>query len=130
MPNNIRFATIPNGVVPLDTQITNDVPGFFQATLTNLDVPFEKILDQLEPPVTAIIGDVELKFLVANSLTRNRRLTVDLLDSDYEEHINGISSAQLADLQAVLHGNDLSFMQLELECISTVSKADCLIVKN
>lgn len=47
---------------------------------------------------------------------------------DYEEHIPGISAAQLADLRTVLRENDLRFLQLELECISVVPKADCLIV--
>lgn len=103
--DNIRFATIPNGVVPLDTQITADIPGFFHAVVTNMEAPFEEILDRLEPPVTSIIGDVELKFPVAvgrrrnipvavlwtmsasfylmlhrlESVTRNRLLKVDLL---------------------------------------------------
>lgn len=47
---------------------------------------------------------------------------------DHGEHIPGISSAQLADLRVVLNQNDLRFLQLTLECISTVPKADCLIV--
>ncbi|KHN30949.1 UDP-glycosyltransferase 87A2 [Glycine soja] len=61
------------------------------------------------------------------SLVRNHSLKVDVLD-DYEEHIPGISAAQLADLRTVLRENDLRFLQLELECISVVPKADCLIV--
>lgn len=47
---------------------------------------------------------------------------------DYGEHIQGISSSQLADLRVMLHQNDLRFLQLGLECLSTVPKADCLIV--
>lgn len=47
---------------------------------------------------------------------------------DCEEHIPGISPAQLADLRTVLRENDVRFLQLELECISVVPKADCLIV--
>ncbi|KAG5031995.1 hypothetical protein JHK85_015977 [Glycine max] len=47
---------------------------------------------------------------------------------DYEEHIPGISAAQLVDLRTVLCENDLRFLQFELECISVVPKADCLIV--
>ena len=47
---------------------------------------------------------------------------------DHGEHIPGVSSAQLADLRIVLRDNDLRFLQLALECISTVPKADCLIV--
>lgn len=49
---------------------------------------------------------------------------------DCEEHISGISPAQLADLRTVLRENDLRFLQIEMECISEVSKADCLIVNS
>lgn len=55
-------------------------------------------------------------------------MALDDADSDYEEHVSGISSAQLADLRTVLRENDLRFLQLESECISSVPKADCLIV--
>ncbi|XP_061359943.1 UDP-glycosyltransferase 87A1-like [Gastrolobium bilobum] len=151
-PDNIRFATIPN-VVPHRTQIAADFPAFFQAAITNIEAPFDNLLDQLQPPVTAIIGDVELQFPVAvarrrnipvallwtmsasfyymlhqlESLARNRGFKVHLLDDD-EEHIPGISSAQLSDLRTVLHENDMRFLQPEMKCISTVPKADCLIL--
>ncbi|XP_061359946.1 UDP-glycosyltransferase 87A1-like [Gastrolobium bilobum] len=147
-PENIRFATIPN-FLPHHTQIAADSPAFSQAAMTNIEAPFDNLLDQLNPPVTAIIGDVELQFPVAvarrrnipvallwtmsasfyymlhqlESLARNRDFIVDLL-----EHMPGISSTQLADLRNVVHENDLKFLQLKLKCISTVPKADCLIL--
>ena len=102
--NNIRFATIAN-VVPLQSQITDDIPGYFRAAITNMEAPFKELLDPLEPPVTAIIGDVELQFPITvgrrrnvpvavlwtmsasfylmlhqlEGLTRNQRLKIDLL---------------------------------------------------
>ncbi|KAK7305470.1 hypothetical protein VNO77_43376 [Canavalia gladiata] len=151
-PNNIRFATIPD-LIPLQSQIASDIPSFFKAVTANLESPFDHLLHRLQPPVTAIIADVELKFPVAvarrrnipvallwtmsasfylmlhqlGSLVPNRSLKVDLID-DYEGHIPGISSAQLADLRIVLRENDLRFLQLALECVSIVPKTDCLIV--
>ncbi|KAL5192049.1 UDP-glycosyltransferase 87A2 [Glycine soja] len=151
-PSNVRFATIPN-VIPFQSQIASDIPAFFKAVVTNMEPPFDHLLRRLHPPVTALVADVELHFPVAvarrsnipvallwtmsasfyltlhqlGSLVRNHSLKVDVLD-DYEEHIPGISAAQLADLRTVLRENDLRFLQLELECISVVPKADCLIV--
>ncbi|KAG2399207.1 UDP-glycosyltransferase protein [Vigna angularis] len=151
---NIRFATIPN-VIPLQSQIASDITAFFQAAVTNLQPPFCRLLHRLHPDVTALLADVELQFPVAlarlmdipvallwtmsasfflsldhlQNLVRNGALKADLLD-DREEHIPGISPAQLADLGTVLRENDLRFLQLELECISVVSKADCLIVNS
>ncbi|RDX79869.1 UDP-glycosyltransferase 87A2 [Mucuna pruriens] len=151
-PSNIRFATIPN-VIPLQSQIASDIPAFFEAVVTNMEPPFHHLLHCLHPPATALLADVELNFPVAvarstnipvallwtmsasfyfglhhlGSLARNHSLKVDLLD-DYTEHILGFSSAELADLRIVLRENDLRFLQLELECISIVSQADCLIV--
>ncbi|KAG5019670.1 hypothetical protein JHK87_015525 [Glycine soja] len=44
----------------------------------------------------------------------------EISSDDYEEHIPGISAAQLVDLRTVLCENDLRFLQFELECISVV----------
>jgi UDP:flavonoid glycosyltransferase YjiC (YdhE family) len=43
------------------------------------------------------------------------------------DHIPGLSSAQVADLQTILHENDLRVLQLAMECIATVSKAQYLL---
>lgn len=44
------------------------------------------------------------------------------------ENIPGISSAHLADLRTVLHENDQRVMQLALECISKVPRANYLLL--
>jgi len=50
-------------------------------------------------------------------------------DADGEvENIPGISSAHLADLRTVLHENDQRVLQLALECISKVPKANYLLL--
>ena len=52
----------------------------------------------------------------------------NLNDEDgHEEHIPGISSTHLQDLRTVLHKTDQRVMQLLLECISKVPKANYLL---
>lgn len=70
-PSNVRFATIPNDVVPLQSQIGADIPAFFRAAVTNMEAPFDNLLRRLQPPATAVIVDVELRFPVAVASRRN-----------------------------------------------------------
>ncbi|KAF7816161.1 UDP-glycosyltransferase 87A1-like [Senna tora] len=143
-PDSIRFASIPN-VIPLESQI---------AAVTKTRAPFEQLLDQLEPPVTAIVADVELGWPTAvanrrnipvallwtmsasfyctihhlNILSSNRRLAVHLFD-EHTELIPKISSSEeVGDLRNLLHENDPRFLELLLECISQVPKTDYLLL--
>ena len=75
-PHNIRYATIPN-VIPLDSQILDDVPYFTESLATKLRPAFENLLDQLEPPVSAIISDAELAWPAA--IAKQRNIPVALL---------------------------------------------------
>ena len=70
MPENIRFISIPN-VIPSEREKAGDFPRFYEAVMTKMEDPFEKLLDQLEPPVRAIIGDVELRWPTAVGRRRN-----------------------------------------------------------
>ena len=54
-PDNIRFATVPN-VVPSELVRAADHNSFFEATMTKLEAPFERLLDRLEPPATVILA--------------------------------------------------------------------------
>ncbi|KAJ1437572.1 UDP-glucuronosyl/UDP-glucosyltransferase [Sesbania bispinosa] len=151
-PDAVRFATIPN-VVPPERQKAANFPGFYEAVMTEMEAPFEQLLDRLEPPPTAIIGCVELRWPVAVANRRNipvaafwtmsasfysmlhhldvfaqhRHLTFDNLDGQ-AENIPGISSTHLADLRTVLHENDQRVLQLALECISKVPKSNYLLL--
>lgn len=69
-PEVIRFATIPN-VVALEGLRAADFPGFYEAVMTKMETPFERLLDQLELPITAIIGCVELRWPIAVANRRN-----------------------------------------------------------
>jgi hypothetical protein len=68
--NNIRFASIPN-VVPPERLKAIDFPGFYEAAMTKMESPFEQLLDRLEPPVDAILGDVELMWVIGIGNRRN-----------------------------------------------------------
>ena len=69
-PNNIRFASIPN-VVPPERLKAVDFPGFYEATMTKMEAPFEQLLDQLQPPVDRIIADFELQWPFGFRTRRN-----------------------------------------------------------
>ncbi|XP_020228882.1 UDP-glycosyltransferase 87A1-like [Cajanus cajan] len=54
-------------------------------------------------------------------------VSIDTLDEE-ASNIPGISSAHLTDLRTVLHDNDQRVLQLALECISKVPKANYLLL--
>ncbi|XVF46189.1 hypothetical protein PTKIN_Ptkin03bG0007300 [Pterospermum kingtungense] len=60
-PDNIRFETVPN-VIPPERLKAADFPGFYEAVMTKKEAPFEQLLDRLEVPVTAILGDIEVRW--------------------------------------------------------------------
>ncbi|PNY14823.1 UDP-glycosyltransferase 87A1-like protein [Trifolium pratense] len=151
-PEAISFTTIPN-VIPPERERAADFPGFYEAVMTKMEEPFERLLDQLEPTVNAIIGDVELRWPVAvanrrnipvaafwtmsasfysmlhhlDVFSRNHQLTVDKLD-ERAGNMPGISSLHTEDLRTVLHENDHRVLQLALECISKVPNANYLLL--
>jgi hypothetical protein len=69
-PDNICFGSIPN-VIPSELVRAADNNSFFEATMTKLEAPFVKLLDQLEPPVTVIIHDTVLFWAVGVGNRRN-----------------------------------------------------------
>lgn len=72
-PHNIRFATVPN-VIPAERLKAVDFPGFYEAVMINLELPFEELLDHLEPPVDVFFADVELLWGV--SVGNRRKIPV------------------------------------------------------
>ncbi|KAJ6751021.1 hypothetical protein OIU85_001546 [Salix viminalis] len=79
-----------------------------------MEAPFEQLLDQIEIPVTAIIGDIE-----------NQKSPTSLLGQ--VDYIPGSSSSDLAELQKVFQKTDQRVFQLALECISKVPQAQYLL---
>ena len=74
-PDSLRFATIPN-VVPPERLKAADFPAFYEAVMTNMEAPFERLLDRLEPPPDAIVADVEV--LWGADVGRRRNIPVAL----------------------------------------------------
>uniref|UniRef100_A0A2N9IP96 Glycosyltransferase n=1 Tax=Fagus sylvatica TaxID=28930 RepID=A0A2N9IP96_FAGSY len=154
-PKNICFASIPN-VVPPEHLKAVDFPGFYEATMTKMEAPFEQLLDWLEPPVDAILGDVELMWAIGvgnrrnipvasvwtmpaaffsmlhhyDLFARNRHLLVNSfeLGEQHVDHIPGLSSTQVDDLQTIFNENDHRVLHLAMECISKVPKAQYLLL--
>ncbi|KAJ8751136.1 hypothetical protein K2173_016317 [Erythroxylum novogranatense] len=149
----IRFASIPN-VIPSELVRGADFPGFYEAVMTKMAEPFELLLDQLELPVTTIISDSELLWAIRIGNKRNipvatlctvpatvfsvfhhfshlhnQQILVNLLENEDEMvcDVQGISSTHLADLRAIFHGYPRRVVQLTLECISWVPKAQFLL---
>ncbi|KAM7522029.1 hypothetical protein LguiA_011931 [Lonicera macranthoides] len=62
-PANLTFATIPN-VIPSELERAADFPGFYKATLTNLEEPVQRLLDRLELKPSVMIHDTYLRWVV------------------------------------------------------------------
>ncbi|CAI0451783.1 unnamed protein product [Linum tenue] len=66
----VQFRTIAN-VIPPERLKAGDFPGFYEAVMTEMESPFEQLLDQLQPPATAIIGDIEVRWAMGVGNRRN-----------------------------------------------------------
>ncbi|KAL5818260.1 hypothetical protein ACOSQ3_022158 [Xanthoceras sorbifolium] len=123
---NIRFATISNNVIPSAQLQVADVITFFRAVKL-MATPFEQILDRLDPPLTTIITDILLPFVIEAGYNRSILVAlfwapsattftilyhVHLFDkgipvnmeengNDVVDFIPGISSIRVADLPRV-----------------------------
>ncbi|KAJ6804818.1 indole-3-acetate beta-glucosyltransferase isoform X1 [Iris pallida] len=58
-PPGIRLASIPN-VIPSEVGRAGNFSGFLEAVYTKMEEPFERLLDRLEPPASAIVADTYL----------------------------------------------------------------------
>ncbi|OMP02401.1 UDP-glucuronosyl/UDP-glucosyltransferase [Corchorus olitorius] len=69
-PDTMRFCSIPNVLPPAMTRAAN-LFGFFEAVWTKMDAPFQRLLDQLDPPPTLIMADTLLFWAVSAGNQRN-----------------------------------------------------------
>ena len=58
-------------MIPPEWEKAANFPGFYEAVMTKMEAPFEKLLDQFELPVNVIVGDVELQWSVDVGNWRN-----------------------------------------------------------
>ncbi|KAM7258949.1 hypothetical protein ACFE04_014690 [Oxalis oulophora] len=155
-PENITFATIPN-VLPSELVRGNNFPGFYAAVMSKMEVPFEKLLDKLEPPIAYIIADMELMWAIPVGNCRNipvaslctmsasalsiishpalhqhRDALIKFLDNGEEllTNIPGISTTNVTDLQMIFYEEDPFVLSLVLEFISRLPKAKYLLINS
>ncbi|KAG6631153.1 UDP-glycosyltransferase 87A1-like [Carya illinoinensis] len=151
---NIRFATIPN-VIPSEIGRAKDFPRFIQAVNTTMEAPFEELLDRLEHPVSAIVADTYVIWVVRvgnrrnipvaslmtmsatvfsvlhhfELLVQNGHFPVELSECGDElvDYIPGVPTTRLADLPTFFSGDGLKVLPLIRGCILSVSKAQYLL---
>ncbi|KAH7542764.1 hypothetical protein FEM48_Zijuj02G0109300 [Ziziphus jujuba var. spinosa] len=73
-PDNIRFSSIPN-VVPSERVRAANMTAFFDAVMSQMEAPFERLLDRLEPPPSVILADTYLLWAVGLGNRRNIRVS-------------------------------------------------------
>ncbi|XP_059659838.1 UDP-glycosyltransferase 87A2-like [Cornus florida] len=154
-PANFRFGSIPN-VVPSEVGRGKDFLGFYEATLTKLEDPFERFLDLLEPPrPSVIIYDTYLKWVVGvgnrrnipvasfftmaasvfsffhhfDLLVQNGHFRADVSERGNEivDYIPGVPPTRIKDLTTVYYDDARKVLQRVLEAISWVQKAQYLL---
>ncbi|KAG2673005.1 hypothetical protein I3760_13G069400 [Carya illinoinensis] len=153
-PANIRFATIPN-VIPSEIGRAKDFPGFIQAVNTTMEAPFEEMLDRLDHPVSAIVADTYLIWVVRvgnrrnipvaslmtmsatvfsvlhhfELLVQNGHFPVELSERGDElvDYIPGVLTTRLADLPTFFSGDGLKVLPITRDCVLSVSKAQYLL---
>ncbi|KAK4856107.1 hypothetical protein QYF36_014185 [Acer negundo] len=152
-PDNIRFGTIPN-VIPSELGRAKDFSGFLEAVSTKTEAPFEKFLDRLEYPVTAIVADTYLVWVPGfgnrknipvaslwtmsasvfsifhhfHLLEKHGHFPVELSERGHEivEYIPGLPPTRLANLPTIFYQTSKQNLHRALECVGEVSKAHYL----
>ncbi|PSR95035.1 UDP-glycosyltransferase [Actinidia chinensis var. chinensis] len=150
-PANFRFSTVPN-VIPSEFGRGADFPSFFEAVMTKLQEPFERLLDRLEPsvivydtllawmvgvgnrrniPVASLWATPALAFTVlqhVDLMVQNGHFPVNLSEKGKEQidYIPGIPPMRIEDLSTIFTGNGQVMHRLR-EAISLVPKTQYLL---
>ncbi|CAI0399773.1 unnamed protein product [Linum tenue] len=152
--DKIRFATVPN-VIPSELVRAKDFPGFVKAVTTKLQAPFEMVLDELELelPVNTIIADTYLLwmsevgnrrgipvaslwtmsasvfsvFLHFDLLRQHRHYPIEDFSEETVDYIPGLPPTPISDLQPFISEASRQILPVALECISLVSRVQCLL---
>ncbi|KAF3560316.1 hypothetical protein F2Q69_00011881 [Brassica cretica] len=154
-PNRIHFATLPN-LIPSELVRANNFTGFIDAIYTNLEEPFEHLLDSLSfPPPTVIISDTFVLWAVSVGTRRNIPVASfwtesaailslfvhsDLLqltaifrpnhqtkEDEVVDYIPGLSPTRLRDLPEIYHGFSHQVFNKFKPCFDELSKAKYLL---
>ncbi|CAN7104447.1 unnamed protein product [Brassica rapa subsp. narinosa] len=155
-PYRIHFATLPN-LIPSELVRANNFTGFIDAIYTNLEEPFEHLLDSLSsPPPTVIISDTFVLWAVSVGTRRNIPVASfwtesaailslfvhsDLLaahghfptepsetkEDEVVDYIPGLSPTRLRDLPEIYHGFSHQVFNKFKPCFDELSKAKYLL---
>ncbi|XP_031271889.1 UDP-glycosyltransferase 87A1-like [Pistacia vera] len=152
-PDNLGFASIPN-VIPSELVRGVEFPRFYEAVMTKMEVPFEQLLDRLDPPVTNIITDSELFWAIRIGNCRNipvaslcttsatffsklhyfgtiqdQHSLADLLGKGDEilDIPAAVSSTDVSDIRTIYGASGRGVMQLALKGHSWVQKSQYLL---
>ncbi|XP_023532234.1 UDP-glycosyltransferase 87A2-like [Cucurbita pepo subsp. pepo] len=153
-PQNIRFATIPN-VIPSELGRANDFPGFIRSVNSDMEAPTDTLLTRLHPPLTAIVADAFLPWMV--QLGNNLRIPVaslwpmsvtvfsilyhfELLQENGDfpaelsergeqivDYFPGVSKIRLADLPSFFSGNGVKVVGGAVKSARSVDNSQFLI---
>ncbi|KAJ4891320.1 UDP-glycosyltransferase 87A1 [Raphanus sativus] len=155
-PDRIHFATLPN-LIPSELVRANNFTGFVDAIYTNLEEPFEQLLDHLgSPPPTVIISDTFVLWAVRVGTRRNipvaslwtesatilslfihsgllaahGHFPVEASESKEDEvvdYIPGLSPTRLGDLPEIYRGFSHQVFNKVRPCFDELSKAKYLL---
>ncbi|KAF3633079.1 putative UDP-glycosyltransferase 87A2-like [Capsicum annuum] len=154
LPENINYATIPN-VIPSEVGRAKDFPGFFKATLTKLEGPVEKLVDELLMKPSVIVYDTYLSWVIGlgnrknipvasfftmsaavfsisyhmDLLAQNGHYNANLTGKVQEQvdYIPGIPLIRVLDLPTPFHGMGQELLDVVKDVFSTASKAQYLL---
>ncbi|KAL2899274.1 UDP-glycosyltransferase 87A2 [Bienertia sinuspersici] len=154
-PANIRFASLPQ-VIPSEASRADDMAGFIEAVLAKLKNPFERLIDGLEPPPTAIVYDTWLSTWMVDVANR-RNIAVaslfpmsasvftvfyhfDLLlqhahfplnvsekGDEIVDYIPGLPTTTIKDLTTIFEGHGKKMILQLLDTFSILKNATCLL---
>ncbi|KAL8162570.1 hypothetical protein V2J09_014059 [Rumex salicifolius] len=154
-PPNLSFGVIQQ-VVPSESGRGKDFPSFIEATLTKLEAPFERLLDRLEPPPTAVVYDTYLFWAAGVANRRNLPVAAfcttsatmftvlchfDLLvenghyplqvserGSEVVDYIPGLPPTAIRDFPTVFDGDGAKVLHRVLESIPAIQNAEFLLL--
>lgn len=151
-PSSIRFAALPQ-VIPSEIGRANDILGFINSTQTNLTRPFDQLLDRLNSPVSAIIYDTFMYWVI--DVAERRRipavsffpmsasvfsvyyhfdllrqhghfpLDISVRGDEIVDYIPGLPPTRAADLLTFFHGTGEKLLDHALKAFSLLHKAHC-----
>ncbi|KAL8129871.1 hypothetical protein V2J09_019026 [Rumex salicifolius] len=154
-PANFRFGVIPQ-VVPSEAGRADDMESFLEAVYSKMEAPVDRLLDRLEPPVTALVCDAFMYWVLEVASRRNIPaaalcptsasmynllshydlliqnghvpLVVSERGNEIVDYIPGISPTAISDLPYIFNNGDGSAIHRLLRSVAAIPKARFLLL--